>query len=564
MINRNRSLYPVIISMLLLSAVAARLFFLQVWHHEEISKRVDRIVMRERPQMPCRGMIFDNHGKVLAMSVKSYSIFADANMISDPQFVENELKKVNVNIPRNLLCGGNRSSYIPLASGLDTNTVDRVKALKLPGIGFESGFKRQYPEGKMACHLLGVVGKDLNGLEGVEFFANSYLTGEKVNNLNYRDGRGREISERLLDSHDLRGADVTLTIDRNIQHIAEQEVERAWQESKAKKAIIIVQDPQNGKILAMACRPAFDPGDFSGSWNAMRNPAVSDVFEPGSTFKAVTAAAALQEKLVKRSEVIWCEDGKYKIYDHTINDHEKRGLLTFDQILAYSSNIGFAKISQRIGKDKMYQYIRQFGFNTTTGIDLPGEARGLLREPSKWSGLSLPTISFGQEIGVTAIQMINAYSAIFNGGNLMEPTVIETIKSPRGEILYGPEKRVVRRVVSEDAAAQLRQMMIGVVENGTGAMAKVPFYSVGGKTGTAQKRDPATKRYSSSNYVASFCGAIPAASDPRLVILVVLDEPKGDYWASSRAAPVFSRVAFRSVSCLGIDPDLKTYYLAKK
>jgi len=204
--------------------------------------------------------------------------------------------------------------------------------------------------------------------------------------------------------------------------------------------------------------------------------------------------------------------------------------------MEYSSNIGMAKVGQRLGKEKLFQYIKQFGFDSLTGIDLPGEARGLLRPPDKWSGLSVPIISFGQEIGATAIQVINAYSAVVNGGSLLAPKVVKEIKNSDGAIVYSEEKSVIRRVVKPETAALLRGMLVNVVENGTGVQAKVPGYSVGGKTGTAQKRDPLTGKYSSSKYVASFCGAIPM-SNPRLTILVMLDEPQGDYWAASRAAP---------------------------
>ena len=560
--NRNRTIIPIIAAMLAFSAIGARLFFLQVWHQEEIYHRAQKLVCREHPEMPLRGMILDKQGRVLAMSVKEYSLFADTNLMTEPAEVERQLAKLHVSIPRGILAAKNGSSYIPLTGSLDLETVKRIKQLRQPGLGFESKFSRRHPEGKMACHILGVVGKDNAGLEGIEYVANSYLTGEKLKNLRMRDGRGREIAERLLKPEELRGADVRLTIDRNIQFIAEQEIDRAWRQSNAKKAMIIIQDPSSGEILAMASRPNYDPGDFSGSWSALKNPAVSDIFEPGSTFKAITAAAALEEKLVKRSEVLWCEDGKYKMYGHTINDHEKKGLLTFDQIMEYSSNIGFAKVSQRLGKEKLYRYIRQFGFNTVTGIDLPGEARGLLREPEKWDGLSLPTISFGQGIGVTALQISNAYAALFNGGLLLEPRLIDEIRRPDGEIIYRSERRVIRAAVSPEVANEIHEMLIGVVEKGTGRAAKVPYYSVGGKTGTAQKRDPSTKKYSPTSYIASFCGVIPA-NNPRMVITVVLDEPKGDYWGSSRAAPVFNKVAARAVSYLRISPDQQTIYLAK-
>lgn len=552
--SRQRTTLPFLILIFLFVAVGARLFYIQVWNHAELQGRVEKLIVRERPEQPCRGMILDNQGRILAMSVKNYTLFADMKVVSDARAMEAALGRAGVKPDHGAIVSNPRSSYVPLAHGLDLAAMQKIKALDIAGLGFVPGYRRQHPEGKMACHVLGVVGKDGAGLEGIELFANRYLTGEKVKELRYRDGKGREISDKIVDPEDIRGGDVYLTIDRNLQFIAEQEIDKAWREARAKKAMVIVQDPANGEILALACRPNYDPGDFSGSWNNLKNPAVADVYEPGSTFKIVAASGALEEKLANTSENIWCESGRYSVSGHTIKDHEKKGFLTLPQILEYSSNIGTAKIGQRLGKEKLYQYIRQFGFYGLTGVDLPGESRGLLKAPENWSGLSLPVISFGQEVGVTALQVINAYSAIANGGQLLEPQVIREVRTPDGSVIKVSEKRAIRRVVSENVARQLRDMLAGVVEHGTGVAAQVPGYSVAGKTGTAQKRDPVTGRYSASCYVASFCGMMPA-NDPKLVIYVVLDEPQGDYWGSSRAGPVFARIAQRSAHYMQLSPD---------
>ncbi|MHB9154695.1 MAG: peptidoglycan D,D-transpeptidase FtsI family protein [Endomicrobiales bacterium] len=552
MVNRRRILLPFLFLVAAFFGVTARLFCIQIWNHEELKTRVEKLIRRERPEQPCRGMILDSQGRLLAMSAKSYLLFADMKTLPDPGEAVRVLSRNGIDAPREEMAQNPNSSFVPLVHGLDENTVRKIKALDLRGLGFAPEYQRRYPEGRMACHLLGVVARDGRGLEGIELSANQYLTGERIKELRYRDGRGREIADKIVDPEDFRGADVYLTIDRNLQFIAEQEAEKAWRDSKSKKAMVIIQDPASGEVLALACRPNFDPGAFSG--NILKNPAISDAFEPGSTFKLITAGAALEEKAVSLSEVIWCEEGKYSVFRHTIKDHEKKGFLTLPQIMECSSNIGTAKIGQRLGKENLYRYIRQFGFFSLSGIALPGEARGLLRPPENWSGLSLPVISFGQEIGVTALQLINAYSAVANGGLLLEPRIIREIRTPAGESVEVPGKRVIRRVVSAGTAEALRDMLTGVVERGTGAMAKVPGYSVAGKTGTAQKRDPSTGRYSGSSYIASFCGMIPALK-PRLTILVVLDEPQGDYWGSSRAAPVFSRVASRAVHHLQIAPD---------
>ncbi|MEI8218678.1 MAG: penicillin-binding protein 2, partial [Elusimicrobiota bacterium] len=429
-----------------------------------------------------------------------------------------------------------------------------LKSLELGGIGFTESFRRQYPEGRLGCHVLGVVGRDGSGLEGVEFTANSYLSGEKIRLLSYRDGRGREITDKLVDVDQLSGANVTLSIDRNLQFIAEQEVDKAWKDARAKNAMVIIQDPLTGEILALACRPDYNPADFDASRAALRNPAVSDMLEPGSTFKLVTLSAALEKKVVSRTDMIWCENGVYTVKNHPIRDHEKKGLISVNEVMNVSSNIGTAKIGMKLGKDQLYQYIRQFGFTAKTGIDLPGEAKGILQDPGQGSGLSVPIISFGQEVAVTAVQVINAYSSIANGGLLLEPKVVKEIRTVQGRLLSNTGKRIIRRTVTPAVAAAMKEMLIDVVEKGTGQLAKVAGYSVGGKTGTAQKRDPRTNMYSTTNYVASFCGIIPAR-DPKLTIFVLLDEPQGDYYAASRAAPVFSRVASRAVRYLQIPPD---------
>jgi cell division protein FtsI (penicillin-binding protein 3) len=557
MLNSKKLVVPFVLIALALCGVAARLFYLQVWSHEDLDKRARKLNSKEVTESPCRGTIFDRNGRVLAMSIKYRELFADPTQIKDIDEAERVLKLNGIDLPRAKVEKSN-SAYVPVCSNLGYEAANNIKASVqasgITGFGFTTVYRRQYPEGKLACHLLGIVGKDGNGLEGAEYVANSYLCGDKVKELALRDGRGRTIAKNFVNPADLHGADVYLTIDRNIQFIAEQEIDKAWRESKAKKAIAIVQDPNTGEILAMAVRPNYDPSDFSGSWQNLRNPAVSDVFEPGSTFKIFTAAAALEENLASRSEVIWCENGKYSIYDHVIKDHEKMGLLTFDQIMEYSSNIGMAKIGQRVGKKKLYSYIKQFGFFSLTGLDMPGEAKGLLKNPSSWSGLSLPIISFGQEIGVTAIQLINGYTSIANGGDLLEPRILGEIRNSSGEVLYKPERRIIRKSVSARTSTELKDMLFNVVEKGTGQLASVQGYSVGGKTGTAQKRDKITGKYSSSCYVASFCGIIPLNS-PRATIYVVLDEPQGDYYAASRAAPIFGRIASRVVQYLKIHPD---------
>jgi cell division protein FtsI (penicillin-binding protein 3) len=542
--------------------IGVRLFFIQVWHHQELSSKVEKTVNKDRPEKSCRGMILDRSGKILAMSTMSYRVFADNRLIKNPEEVRSKLNELKIKFPKELLSLKDRS-YVPLAENIDFATMNQIKSWKICGLGFEPSYKRKYPEQEMGCYLLGVVSKEGKGLEGVELACDPYLTGKQIRKLKYRDGQGREIPDKLTELDDMKGADVYLTIDRNLQFIAEQEVDAAFVKTKSKSASIIIQDPNTGEILALACRPAFIPETYTNSEKSLSNPAICNIFEPGSTFKLITAAAALEENVIKRDEAIWCENGKYEVYGHTIKDHEQKGLLSFDEIIEYSSNIGTAKIGQRLGKNLLYKYIRQFGFNAKTGIDLPGEAKGLLKTPEAWSGLSLPIISFGQEIGVTALQIINAYSAIANNGLLLEPVIVKKVVSADGKIVYNSEKKIIRRAISEKVAKDLKDILFKVVENGTGQLARVSGYRIGGKTGTAQKRDPATGKYSSRLYTASFCGMVPV-ENPQLTILVILDDPKTDYWASTTAVPVFQKVCSRSIQYLRILPKKDAVLVANK
>ena len=551
--NKKGAILPFIVFSLGFGFLAVRLFFIQIWEHEILSKKVDRISVREKSESPQRGIIFDRAGRVLAISAKRYTFFADPKICKGLDEIISSLKKAGIPLKKSSVNWNKNSSYVPLIRNLDADAVAKIKALEIKGTDFTTEFVRQYPEGKLACHLIGVVGLSGEGLSGVEFGKNKELSGDKQRFSSFRDGRGREISENHFDPAELKGSDIYLTIDRNLQFIAEKELDNACKELRPKKAIIIIQDPNSGEILAMASRPNFDPSDFSKSKESLKNFAISDMFEPGSTFKIVTMAAALEEKMAKPSDVIFCENGRFSVYDHEITDHDKKGTLSLQQVMEYSSNIGMAKLGESVGKEKLYQYIRQFGFGSKTEIDLPGEARGLLRTPDKWSGLSIYILSFGQEIGVTALQVVNAYSAVANGGTLLEPKIIKSVgNNVAAKDNSGVKK--IRRVAGAGVIKEIQEMLTGVVERGTGVNAKFANYTVGGKTGTAQKKDPVTGLYSKSAYVSSFCGILPISS-PRLTILVVLDEAKGDYWGSSTAAPIFKKVAAQALRYLEIPPD---------
>jgi cell division protein FtsI (penicillin-binding protein 3) len=345
-----------------------------------------------------------------------------------------------------------------------------------------------------------------------------------------------------------------LTIDATLQYIAEREVDAAWRRTHSKAAMAVLMDPRTGEILVVAIRPTFNPNAFAAATDPdRRDRAVTDPFEPGSTFKVILAAAALEEGVARPTDRFYGENGAIKIANATIHDWKKYGWLTFTEVLQNSSNIGAIKIGLALGKERYYKYIVGFGFGAPAGVGLSGESRGQLRPPSRWSGLSLATMSIGQEISVTALQLVSAFAAVANGGRLMQPTVVRAVLDSQGRTVRAAEPRVVRQVITPDTAQVLTRMMTAVVRQGTGHNAAIPGYEVAGKTGTAQKLDPATRRYSRAPGVLSFVGFVPA-DDPRLAMLVMLDEPKNEKWGSEAAAPIFAAIGREALRYLNVPP----------
>ncbi|AKL97674.1 peptidoglycan D,D-transpeptidase FtsI family protein [Endomicrobium proavitum] len=537
-------------------ALFIRLVSIQIFKSSEINYTVEKMVRRETLEAPRRGDILDARGRTLATSVKKYTLFIDPQSAKDYPEIKKVLLNYGIKIKQRAIEEFGDTAYFPVAFNIDDETMRKIRNEKLTGIGFNWKYVRQYPENRLLAHILGVTDSDGIGLEGIEKVCEGYLSGDKVITRQYRDGKGRIINDKIVDKEKIQGLDVTLTIDKNVQFIAEQELRKAFGGFKALKAACIVQNPKTGEILAMVSFPDFDISGKIKNVGELRNAAISDGFEPGSTFKIVAIAAALEESKITLAENFYLENGKYKIYKHTINDdHKLPGSATAVKIMEQSSNIGLVKIAQKLGTPLFYEYIRKFGFNSLSGIDLPGEARGLLSDKEKWDGLSLPSISFGQSLNVTALQLVNSYSVIANGGVLMKPILIKNIDKidVKQDFEFAPKE--VRRVISEETAANLRKILKSVVDNGTGKAAKAGGYTTAGKTGTAQKYDPSIKRYSSKNYIASFCGFVPA-ENPQITVLVVIDSPKGsDYYAASVAAPVFAKIAQRTAEYLNIPKD---------
>lgn len=545
--------------------VAVRLGYLQMWRHEELSLRANDQARRWVRDAPRRALIRDRHGAVLADSVRVASCYADPTLLLRPAAIAQRLAKP-LGIPAPELTERIRratGSFVWLKRRLSAEEARAVEKENLRGIGLQWEYRRFYPNGDLAGPLLGLVGEDGRGLSGLEYAFNKELVDQRPPLRALRDGRGRRLNLDVSPERKAVGG-LRLSIDRKIQFIAERELEWSLRRSKAKAGIVVVQDPWTGEILAMAGRPALSltRGEALSPDELMIR-AMQWSFEPGSTFKAITAAAALENQMARPSDLLDCEKGYWKIPGMAINDHEPQKVITFSRAMEVSSNIGLAKIGLRVGKERFYDVIRAFGFGARTGFDLPGEAVGLLRPPAQWSGVSLPVISFGQEIGVTALQLASAYSAIANGGRLIEPRICLDAEWPSGETPRWPTSTEVRRVISPETASSVAAMMEGVVLRGTGAEAAVPGWSVAGKTGTAQKIDPRTRKYSPNKFVASFCGFVPARQ-PRLTIVVIVDEPKGVSWGGYNAGPVFKNIAWQSLSLMGVPSDIGPHLVDKK
>jgi cell division protein FtsI (penicillin-binding protein 3) len=497
----------------------------------------------------------DRHGAPLATSTPAESLFAHPRSLGDPVRVAARLAPI-LDVPQRELHAALTSSrsFVWLKRKLAPGDAARVRELGEPGLGFLDEPMRLYPNRELAAQVLGFEGVD-GGLEGIERAWNDSLAGTSGRAIVGRDALGREVVTQHVLAPPAPGHGVMLTIDKTIQYLAEREIDAAYRRTGSKAAMAVVMEPRTGDILALAIRPTFNPNAFFDvpSKDVWRNRAVTDPFEPGSTFKVILAAAALEEGVVRPDDRIYAENGQLTIAKTVIRDWKKFGWLTFSEVLQNSSNVGSMKVGLSLGRDRYYKYMTAFGFGAPTGIGLAGESRGLLRDPQRWSLLSLPTMSIGQEISVTALQMVAAFGAVANGGTLMQPRLVKAEFDADGRETRRFDPKAVRQVISPETAKTLGRVLTRVVEEGTGHFAAIPGYEVGGKTGTAQKLDPATRRYSRAPGVLSFVGFVPA-DEPRLVMLVMLDEPKNEKWGSEAAAPIFSAIASPVLRYLDIPP----------
>ncbi|HET7339936.1 MAG TPA: penicillin-binding protein [Methylomirabilota bacterium] len=537
------------------TGVVGRLGWLQVVRHGELAAMAERQYSRTVLLQAQRGPITDRNGAALATSSPAESLFVQPRALGDPVRVAARLAPLldlpEAEIHRQLTSG---RQFVWLKRKLPPATAAAVKALREPGLGLLPEPLRLYPNRELAAHVIGFEGVD-GGLDGVERSFNDTLAGTPGKAVVGRDALGREVVTEAVLQPPSPGHGVMLTLDRTIQYLAEREIDAAWRRTQAKAAMAVVLDPRTGDVLAMAIRPTFNPNTFLDvpSREVWRNRAVSDPFEPGSTFKVILAAAALEEGVVHPEDRIWAENGSITIARTTIHDWKKYGWLTFGEVLQNSSNVGSIKVGLALGRDRYYRYMTAFGFGAPTGVGLAGESRGMLREPQRWSALSLPTMSIGQEVSVTALQLVAAFGAVANGGVLMQPRLVRALFDAEGRETRRFEPQPVRQVISPETARTLTRLMTQVVAAGTGHNAAIPGYEVAGKTGTAQKLDPATRRYSRNPGVLSFVGFAPA-DEPRLVMLVMLDEPKNEHWGSEAAAPIFSAIGTEVLRYLEVPP----------
>ncbi len=553
---RRRILGIFLLLFLSLGGVAAKLFFLQIQQGDRLTERATRQYQRLLPILSRRGTIYDRTGRELAVSLQVASVFAQPAAIEDPAGTAKALAPILGQPAKDLLARLTTDKpFVWLQRQLDPPQAEAITDLNLRGIGLFPESRRYYPRQELAAHVLGLVGLDDRGLEGLEHQYDDLLGGQPQFVEAQQDALGRIIFRQEEPRPQAPIFDLTLTIDEVIQYIAERELARAVERSRAKAGTAIVMDPSTGEILALANQPTYDPNTYRKATSAARrNRAVTDAFEPGSAFKVILLAGALEEGVVRPGDRFYGENCAIEVSGVTIRDHEKYGWLTVRQILTQSSNVGAIKIGQKLGKSLYYHYISGFGFGSLTGLDLPGETPGLMRRPRGWSALSLSVLSLGQEISVTPVQIATAFSAVANGGNLVRPHVVRGLRAVDGSLQRQVEPVVIRRVISSETARMLLDMMRGVVEEGTGKEAALEEYSVAGKTGTAQKLDPATGRYSHQKVVASFIGAVPAEA-PRLVILVLIDEPETLRWGGSIAAPTFREIARDALKYLQVPPS---------
>lgn len=556
--SRKRAVVVFTIFFFCFAVITLRLIDLMILDHESLAVRAAQQYNREKILKPQRGVIRDRKMREMAANVESDSLYAVPSEMEDTRNISRKLaplinvssKKLNMT----LLEKKNRD-FIWLARKIDESSVLKINDLKKQhgynALAFLTESKRYYPKGQTASHILGFTNVDNKGIAGLELMYEEYLRGELTSVSVGTDAHGNSLSVDAREG--VSGHSLLLTIDERIQYIVERELSRAMSQWKADAAIAIMMDPVTGEILAMANRPTYDANMAGASPDdEKRNRAITDLYEPGSTLKTILAAAAIEEGAAKVDETFDVSQGYIVVGGKAIRDTHKHETLTFREVIQRSSNVGAVQIGLKLGEEKYFEYIRKFGFGEKTGIDFPGELRGILRQLDRWSGTSLAALSIGQEIGVTALQVLRAYAAIANGGILMRPFIVSDIISSNGEIIRRMTPQAERRVISHATSETIVEILKTVVEEGgTARKADINGNLVAGKTGTAQIFDQEVGRYSRNKHVSSFVGFVPADS-PRIALIVVVFEPHGSSYGGEVAAPVFKSIVEHTFSYLDI------------
>jgi cell division protein FtsI (penicillin-binding protein 3) len=537
---RLRWLVVWVLAVVWIAVVIGRLSYLQLFSYGEYLAKAQRQQQRIFEISPMRGPIYDRKGRELAVSLPMESVFGDPAEIADVETVSQLLSRV-LGVPADDLSEKLREARTPvrLARKLSPEIVQRITDMNLKGVFFQKENRRVYPQRELAASVLGYVDVDEKGIGGIEYSLDKQIRGRPGKIMVMADGHRRwyDRTESAADP----GASVTLTIDETIQYIAEKELARAISETHAKAGTVVVQDPNSGELLAVANWPVFDPND-AGNYapEARIDRAVASAYEPGSTFKVLTLTGAIENGVASPDELVDCQMGQIMVSGRLIHDWKRFGVLSVREILEHSSDVGAIKVALRLGAPRFYDTIRAFGIGEPTGIELPGENRGLLRPVENWSASSIGSLAMGQEVSVTPIQIVSAISAIANGGTLYRPHIVREIDG--GERGALRSLAATQQATDPKTAATVREMMEGVVLEGTGKPARLDGYTAAGKSGTAQKIDPATGRYSATQYNSSFVGFAPV-NNPAISILVVLDSPVGAHHGGEVGGPVFKRIA---------------------
>jgi cell division protein FtsI (penicillin-binding protein 3) len=560
--NKNRQIRFRLVSVIFLffilfTAIGARAVYLQVFCGPWLAQKAADQYERSFELAGNRGTIYDTNFAKMAVSNLATSIAAYPKQIKNARESAKALSRIlKINrkvLQEKLIC---KKPFVWIKRQASPNETKAIKNLKLEGVGFIPEYNRFYPNKTLAAQVLGFTGTDGNGLEGIEFYYDTYLRGAKGDFTILKDAFGNGFISGKGNVPDYSGKNIILTIDKTIQYITEKVLEETVTSFSAKSGMAVVIAPKTGAMLAIAHYPFFNPNSFKYFRRELwRNRAITDPFEPGSTIKIFSAAAAIESGGSSPNTIYFCENGAYKIGRKIIHDNASHGWLSLQQIVKYSSNIGAVKISEKIGPEHLYNTLCNFGFGTKTGIDCPGETAGSLALYKQWTKLDTSVISFGHGISVSAVQLIAAVSTIANDGVLMKPYLVRAITDKNGQYIHRFKPRKIRRVISTNTAREVAKIMETVIKrNGTGTLAALEGYSVSGKTGTAQKIGK-EGTYAEGKYIASFAGFTPA-ENPEIAILVVIDEPMEKYYGGTVAAPAFKKIAHDTLNHMNVSPTI--------